>query len=131
MFIFWGYFNVFVSDMAQNFENFWKVKILDILILILILKTAVSKYWFWYWYWKMHFQNIDFDIDIESFGSFDIDIGIDIEKMRKILKIWVVRKRLVPPGPWVFCLIFHSFPHWVLRMFLEVLVLPHHSGYIL
>ena len=28
----------------------------------------------------MHFQNIDFDIDIESFGSFDIDIGIDIEK---------------------------------------------------
>ena len=28
----------------------------------------------------MHFQNIDFDIDIENFGSFDIDIGIDIEK---------------------------------------------------
>ena len=28
----------------------------------------------------MHFQNIDSDIDIESFGSFDIDIGIDIEK---------------------------------------------------
>ena len=28
----------------------------------------------------MHFQNIDFDIDIESFGNFDIDIGIDIEK---------------------------------------------------
>ena len=28
----------------------------------------------------MHFQNIDFDIGIESFGSFDIDIGIDIEK---------------------------------------------------
>ena len=28
----------------------------------------------------MHSQNIDFDIDIESFGSFDIDIGIDIEK---------------------------------------------------
>ena len=27
----------------------------------------------------MHFQNIDFDIDIESFGSFDIDIVIDIE----------------------------------------------------
>ena len=28
----------------------------------------------------MHFQNIDFDIDIESFGSFYLDIGIDIEK---------------------------------------------------
>ena len=28
----------------------------------------------------MYFQNIDFYIDIESFGSFDIDIGIDIEK---------------------------------------------------
>ena len=28
----------------------------------------------------MHFQNIDFDIDSESFGSFDIDMGIDIEK---------------------------------------------------
>ena len=66
--------------MAQNFENFWKVKILDILILILILKTAVSKYWFWYWYWNLHFKNIDFDIDIEIFGTFDIDIGIDIEK---------------------------------------------------
>ena len=31
----------------------------------------------------MHFQNIDFDIDIESFGNFDIDIGIDIEKWGK------------------------------------------------
>ena len=68
------------ADMGQNFENFWKVKISVLLILILTLKTAVSKYLFWYWYWKMHFQNIDFDIDIESFGSFDIDIGIDIEK---------------------------------------------------
>ena len=28
----------------------------------------------------MHFKNIDFDIDIEIFGTFDIDIGIDIEK---------------------------------------------------
>ena len=72
--------NCSTPDMAQNFENFWKVKILDILILILILKTAVSKYWFWYWYWNLHFQNIDFDIDIELFGNFDIDIGIDIEK---------------------------------------------------
>ena len=66
--------------MAQNFENFWKVKILDILILILILKTTVSKYWFWYWNWNLHFKNIDFDIDIEIFGTFDIDIGIDVEK---------------------------------------------------
>ena len=47
----------------------------------------------------MHFQNIDFDIDIESFGSFDIDNAIDIEKTRKILKTRVVRKRQVPPGP--------------------------------
>ena len=67
-------------DMAQNFEKFWKVKTLDILILILILKTTVSKYWFRYWYWKLHIRNIDFDIDIELFGNFDIDIGIDIEK---------------------------------------------------
>ena len=28
----------------------------------------------------MHLKNIDFDIDIEIFGTFDIDIGIDIEK---------------------------------------------------
>ena len=28
----------------------------------------------------MHFQNIDFYIDIDSVRSFDIDIGIDIEK---------------------------------------------------
>ena len=34
----------------------------------------------------MHFQNIDFDIDIESFGSFDIDIGIDIEKNEENIK---------------------------------------------
>ena len=66
--------------MGQNFENFWKVKFLIILILILILKTTVSKYWFWYWNWNLHFKNIDFDIDIEIFGTFDIDIGIDIEK---------------------------------------------------
>ena len=44
----------------------------------------------------MHFQNIDFDIDIESFGSFDIDIGIDIEKKGEILKILVVRKTQAP-----------------------------------
>ena len=69
-----------VSDMAQNFENFWKVKILEVLVLILILKTTHSKYWFWYWYWNLYLQIIDFDIDIELFGSFDIDIGIDIEK---------------------------------------------------
>ena len=58
----------------------------------------------------MHFQNIDFDIDIESLGSFDIDIGIDIEKIRKIMKIRVGRKRQMPPGPRVFCLVFYSFP---------------------
>ena len=68
------------ADMAQNFENFWKVKILEVLVLILILKTTHSKYWFWYWYWNLYLQIIDFDIDIELFGSFDIDIGIDIEK---------------------------------------------------
>ena len=90
------------SDMGQNFENFWKVKILVILILILILKTTVSKYWFWYWYWNLHFQNIDFDIDIELFGNFDIDIGIDIEKKGELLKILVVRKTQAPLWPWDF-----------------------------
>ena len=58
----------------------------------------------------MHFQNIDFDIDIEIFGNFDIDIGIDIEKIGEILKIWVVRMRQVPPRPWVFCFIFYFSP---------------------
>ena len=73
-------------------------------------------YWYWFWYWKLQFQNIDFDIEIEIciskililililkfLGLLILILVLILKKMGLILKIWVVRERLVPPGPWVF-----------------------------
>ena len=58
----------------------------------------------------MHLQNIDSDIDIELSGNFDIDIGIDIEKIGEKIENWVVRMRQVLSRPRVFCLIFNFSP---------------------
>ena len=59
----------------------------------------------------MHFKNIDFDIDIESFGSFDIDIAIDIEKNVENIENLSSEKEASHPALFgVFCWIFFSFP---------------------
>ena len=79
-------------------------------------KSKFWSYWYWFWYWKLQFQNIDFDIDIEIciskiltlililkfLGLLILILVLILKKMWLILKIWVVRERLVPPGPWVF-----------------------------
>ena len=58
----------------------------------------------------MHFQNIDFDIDIESFGSFDIDIGIDIEKNEENIETLSGEKEASATCALSFCLFLYSFP---------------------
>ena len=96
-------------DIDFDIENYS----FKILILILILKFAFPKYWFWYWYW--------------TFWEFWYWYWYWYwKKMVKILKICVVRKTQVPLWPWVLGLIFHSFPPWVLILFLGFWVLPSH-----
>ena len=58
----------------------------------------------------MHFQNIDFDIDIESFWSFDIDIGIDIEKNEENIENLSGEKEASATWTLSFCLFFILFP---------------------
>jgi len=56
----------------------------------------------------MHFQNIDFDIDFESFGSFDIDIGIDIEENEENIEKLSGEKLASVTKTLSFCILFFS-----------------------
>ena len=75
----------------------------------------------------MHFKNIDFDIDIEIFGTFDIDIGIDIEKNG--VNIENLSSEREASASWTLGFLYFFIPFPLLRLFFEFWVLAHYFGY--
>ena len=75
----------------------------------------------------MHLKNIDFDIDIEIFGTFDFDIGIDIEKNGVNIETLSSEREARASQTEFFIDSFFFLEFW--HCFLEFWVLPHYFGY--